>query len=192
MFFWNWILDLFSYFGFKKNAKLLIIGLDNAGKSTFLDRLADSRLAQNPPTWQTRSKQLDLGRLRFTAYDLGGHPTVRRVWKDYFPAVDGIIFMVDSADSKRFEEAKTELDSVLTCDVLPDVPVAVLFNKIDRKEAVDEDLLTAQLNLHTSKTGKEYTPREKVGRRPVETFPVSLVKLMGYGEAMRWLAYYIE
>ncbi|KAH3862249.1 uncharacterized protein LOC127866193 [Dreissena polymorpha] len=192
MFLLSWIRDIFAFFGFKRNAKLLIIGLDNAGKSTFLDRVADGRLVQNPPTLQTRCKQLDLGRLRFTAYDLGGHPHVRRIWRDYFPAVDGILFVVDAADEARFEEAKAELDSVLTCDITPDVPVAILMNKIDRKEAVSEESLVQAFNLYPTKTGKEHVPREKLGRRSVETFPTSLVKRLGYGEALRWLAYYIE
>jgi len=51
-----------------------------------------------------------LGNVRFKAFDLGGHKAVRKVWKNYFPSVDGIIFLVDSADPDRFDEAKEEFD----------------------------------------------------------------------------------
>nr|KAG5713731.1 hypothetical protein BaRGS_024358 [Batillaria attramentaria] len=72
----------------KKSGKLVFLGLDNAGKTTLLHMLKDDRMAQHVPTL---------------------HPT-RRVWKDYFPAVDGIVFLIDAHDRERFVEAKAELD----------------------------------------------------------------------------------
>ncbi|KAL3876678.1 hypothetical protein ACJMK2_034482 [Sinanodonta woodiana] len=185
-FFWDWIKNILAYFGFGRQAKLLLIGLDNAGKSTLMDRLASGRIIQHPPTSQTRSKELRLGDITFIAYDLGGHVQARRVWRDYFPAVDGIVFLVDAADSARFQEAFIELDSILHDETITSVPILVLGNKNDKREAVEEENLSHALGLTMHRTGKD--THAQLNGRPCELFMCSVLQQQGYGTAFRWLA----
>ena len=192
MFLWDWFSGVLSYLGlWKKSGKLVFLGLDNAGKTTLLSMLKDDRMGQHVPTQHPTKEEMTIGGITFTTFDLGGHETARRVWKDYFPAVDAIVFIIDAFDRERFEESKQELEGLLADEQVSGAPVLVLGNKIDKPGAASEEELRTLFNLHSQTTGKGNIPAKDLQRRPLEMFMCSVLKRQGYGGGFRWLAQYL-
>lgn len=196
-FLFNWIYSGFNsmlqFLGlYKKTGKLVFLGLDNAGKTTLLQMLKEGRMGQSVPTLHPTSEELTIGGMTFTTFDLGGHAQVRKVWKNYLPAINAIVFLIDCADQERLAESKAELDALLADETISSVPILLLGNKIDRPEAVSEERLMHTFGIHGHTTGKGKVSLKQLNTRPLEVFMCSILKRQGYGEGFRWLSQYID
>jgi GTP-binding protein SAR1 len=157
---------------YQKNARILVIGLDNAGKTTLLCLMSHDKILCHEPTRHPNMEKIKVGNVRFTAYDLGGHLSARRLWKTYYLSVDCIVFMIDASDYNRLHECKVELSKLLI-DV-PNIPTIVLGNKIDRHDSCNKEQLLKYLEID------EYNENIKV-------FMCSLIKRSGIQDAFEWL-----
>ena len=183
----NFFKDVLYKLGiWKKHAQIVFLGLDNAGKSTLLSVLKTGRVTQIDPTKHAHSEPLKIGNTSIMAFDLGGHESMRKVWRTYYPNLGAIVYLVDAADPERFEESRKELDKVLNSAEIGNIPVLVLGNKIDKVGAVSEEELRLALGLATQ-TNFGVQKIERISGKPIELFMCAVVKKSGYTEGFKWL-----
>ncbi|XP_054613093.1 ADP-ribosylation factor-like protein 3 [Dunckerocampus dactyliophorus] len=128
---------------------LLLLGLDNAGKTTLLKQLAAEDISHITPTQGFNIKSVQSSGFKLNVWDIGGQRKIRPYWKNYFENTDVLIYVIDSSDNKRFEETSLELSELLEADELAAVPLLVFANKQDLMTAISASDLAESLNLHT-------------------------------------------
>lgn len=191
---WQWIYDFLVWVGlFRKQARLLFLGLDNAGKTSLMRMMRDDVKALHEPTQRPTHETVVVGSVTCDAIDMGGHEAVRGLWFDYLQQeVDAIVFVVDAADEGRLAEARTELHKLLTDEAVVQVPVLVLGNKIDLPRAVSEAVFRDALFLNNT-IGKTVKASDVSGnQRAVEVFMCSVVNRAGFSSAFKWLFAFLE
>ena len=140
-----------------RDAKLLMLGLDAAGKTTVLHKLKLNEVVSTIPTIGFNVETLQpVKNVSFTVWDIGGQETLRSLWRHYLTNTDGLVFIVDSADHQRFTEAKGELDWILDSEEMKGVPLVVLANKQDLGSSRSPSLVAEKLGLHTLRDREWY------------------------------------
>jgi len=136
-------------------SRLVMLGLDAAGKTTLLYKLKFNENVNTIPTigFNVETVQPCKG-LTVTIWDVGGQDKIRKLWQHYYQNTDGLLYIVDSQDTSRFEEARHELQNILHCDEMKNVPFVVFANKQDLPGArsVDEIAKVFRLNEFSSNT----------------------------------------
>merc|ERR1712083_1195017 len=120
----------------EKEARILMLGLDNAGKTTVLKKLSDEDISTIMPTQGFNIKSLVHEGFKLNVWDIGGQKTIRAYWSNYFEASDALVYVIDSSDSRRLEESGAELKELLAEDKLANVPILIYANKQDLGQAV--------------------------------------------------------
>jgi ADP-ribosylation factor protein 1 len=104
---------LFSRLFAKKEMRILMVGLDAAGKTTILYKLKLGEIVTTIPTIGFNVETVEYKNISFTVWDVGGQDKIRPLWRHYFQNTQGLIFVVDSNDRDRVVEARDELHRML-------------------------------------------------------------------------------
>lgn len=134
---------------FKKSPdmRVLLLGLDSAGKTTTLYALKTGKVTETVPTIGFNVESVKHGNISFDIWDVGGQDRLRPLWRQYYAGTSGIIFVVDSNDTSRFELAKNELHYLMKEVELQYAILVVIANKQDLPKAVKPDKLKTILEL---------------------------------------------
>ncbi|XP_064167954.1 ADP-ribosylation factor-like protein 13B isoform X2 [Anguilla rostrata] len=130
-----------------RKVTLVMVGLDNAGKSATVRGIQGENPEDVAPTVGFSKVDLKQGKFEVTIFDLGGGKKIRGIWKNYYSESYGVVFVVDSSDVQRIQETKDIMAEVLRHPRIAGKPVLVLANKQDQDGAMHEADIIEYLSL---------------------------------------------
>ena len=133
----------------KRQMRILMVGLDAAGKTTILYKLKLGEIVTTIPTIGFNVETVEYKNICFTVWDVGGQDKIRPLWRHYFQNTQGLIFVVDSNDRERIVEAEKELHNMLQEEELREAVVLVFANKQDLPNSMNAAELTDKLRLNS-------------------------------------------
>ncbi|XP_066930333.1 ADP-ribosylation factor 4-like [Clytia hemisphaerica] len=146
-----------KFLGLKKDVRILLVGLDAAGKTTILYKLKLGEMVTTIPTIGFNVETVEYKNITFTVWDVGGQDKIRPLWRHYFQNTQGIIYVIDSNDRERIQEAQEVLKNMLSQDELTDAALLVLANKQDLPNALSASQITEKLGLLDIRNRSWYT-----------------------------------
>ena len=169
-------------FGFsKKEARILVIGLDNSGKTTIINYLKAKKGSPTSyevtPTVGFQVEEFASNNIKFTVYDMSGQGRYRSLWEQYYSDAQAIIYVLDSTDKLRMCVAKEELWSLLGNEAIKSKTIPVLFfaNKIDIPGSLTPDQCMDELDLY------------KIREKPWHIISSNALNGAGIQDGIRWL-----
>jgi len=202
----------FQWLFSKTELQILIIGLDHAGKTTMLEQMkglfqkSANRIPVDkiPPTVGLNIGRMEINNCRVIFWDLGGQVALRSIWDKYYSEAHGLIFVIDSADVDRFEEAKAAMEAIVDHPELAGVPLLVCANKQDlptarsfeeietffqiSNEGAARYALTLGDSVGAPSTSSANASSSSMGRRREKKLqPISALTCAGIETGIRWL-----
>ncbi|CAG0899065.1 unnamed protein product [Darwinula stevensoni] len=175
---WKWIFRKDEYF-------ILILGLDNAGKTTYLEQ-TKTRFTKNykalPPNKVTATVGLNIGKVdtlgvRLNFWDLGGQEELQSLWDKYYAECHAIIYVIDASDRSRLAESKAAFDQMIKSEHLIGVPLLILANKQD----IPDCMGVREVKPVFADSG------DLIGRRDCLVMPICALNGEGVEESIQWL-----
>lgn len=163
-----------------QKARILVVGLDNSGKTTLINHLKPKKTngtAEVTPTVGFQVEEFARNNIQFTIYDMSGQGRYRGLWESYYAEVQAVIFVIDSTDRLRMVVAKEELDQLLTHEDIKDSNIPLLFfaNKNDCTQAMGHLEVSDMLDLN------------RIRQKPWQIKPSNAITGDGILEGIEWL-----
>ncbi|GAA5845557.1 hypothetical protein JCM8208_002175 [Rhodotorula glutinis] len=163
-------------FSRQTEVRILMLGLDSAGKTTILYRLQIGEVVTTIPTIGFNVETVQYKNIKFQVWDLGGQTSIRPYWRCYYADTKAVVYVVDSADRDRLAINKAELLAMLNEEELHDAKLLVFANKQDQPDAMSAAEVSEGLGLDTLKN------------RQWSIFKSCAIKGEGLEEGLDWLA----
>lgn len=174
-----------KYFFQKEEYNVLILGLDNAGKSTYLEqsktkfnsKYQGMNLSKITATVGLNIGKIDIGRVRLNFWDLGGQEELQSLWDKYYAESHAVIYIIDSSDTDRIDESKDAFDKMIVNDMLKGVPLLILANKQDLEGCMRASEVKKVFN----------SSAQLIGDRECKFLGTSALKGDGVHEGIEWI-----
>lgn len=176
---------LWKYLFQKDEYCILILGLDNAGKSTLLEQI--KRIYGNNYSGLAFEKikatiglnigKITMNHVKLIFWDLGGQQELRSLWDKYYEECHGVIYVIDSSDERRLEESHVTFETVMHDSHIEGTPLLILANKQDLQGSLDVETVKNAFDGNSS----------SIGQRDYYIQPTSALTGDGISDGISWL-----